>query len=350
MTMSKTNNLTVLLCLNGDKEPAKIMLDRQGALLRHALDEVNVNYVFSTNQDYDIVHLISYNQYKAYKKYRENDIKRGIPLVFSAFTEMLQVSDETEEGKLKNNKEKGLRPILKKIVKKYNKIDTDQVVFQDEKQERVSKALDIFSCPQKTIKLGARNYPRENYLPEELGAFRKYFCLSPDRKIIISYGSYEHSENLDILETIARIMPEYTFFFFGNKPSLLPRARKNKIANLFYEGPLPEQLYHSCLLSTEALFIPYKYHCDVSIILEAMKARVPIISTSNFLLENLLIDGKTAIITDSVKGIFTTISNISKVNYVDQAEEFASKYTSKSYGEELKNLYLEVLKRNVNKK
>ncbi len=49
-------------------------------------------------------------------------------------------------------------------------------------------------------------------------AFRDYFQLSADQKVIISVGLYFERKGIVDFVEIARRMPEYTFIWFGHTP------------------------------------------------------------------------------------------------------------------------------------
>ena len=66
----------VLLCFNGEKDENKFILDRAEVLLRYALESQNIEYTYDPREDYDLVHLFSINQYKAYLSFLGRKIKR----------------------------------------------------------------------------------------------------------------------------------------------------------------------------------------------------------------------------------------------------------------------------------
>ena len=335
MTKEKTNNimgLKVLLCGVGEKEPNRFVINRNQVLLRYALEERGIEYTYDLNEKCDLVHLLSLSQIKAYLQYRK---LKNIPAVFTAFL------SQADLEYMKSNE-------VYFDVSKISKFSAD-----------ISKVIVYFPCQELIFNhhqkggdvalasIGGKYYPTSNYSKVEIDAFRKYYKIEKDRKIIFSYGEYVFSKGIDTLEAVARIMPEYEFFFFGGKSGVLSNARHyekgNNIANLHYEDDIHRELYHSLLMNATALFIPYEYHVDTCLILEAMKANVAIVSNKNPFLFDLLIKDKTALIGESVEDFYNILKNVSEVNHTKEAFEYASKFTPSRYGEELEKIYLSVL-------
>ena len=326
--------MKVLLCLNGEKDDNRFVLDRNGVLLRYALESQNIEYTYDLKSDYDLVHLLSLNQYKAYLKNHHNKKKKVILSTFNDYADFKV--DQNEEGEMKL--------VFSKIFKKVDKIDTLLVNWYS--QSLLLKHNDVpFNV--EVVNIGTKDYSNEKYSKVEQEAFRKYYRIPNKHKIIFSYGEYAYSKGFDYLEAISRIMPDYEFFFFGGKAGVLSNSKSyektNKINNLHYEDNIPAELYHSLLLNASALYLPYQFSTDSCIVLEAMKAKIPVISAPNPIIFDLLVDKKTCLIGRNVEEWYQLLKNIDTNNCVQSAYKFSKNYTIKKYGQSLLGVYKKLI-------
>lgn len=335
-TMNKENKkIKVLLSLNGDKDPLKSILDRAGVLLRYALEAAGMEYTYDYKDDFDYVHLLSLNQYWAYRSIRKKALKASSsPLILTLFNDPLDLSNDSSQ------EEADFQKVLEKT---YKQVTADKVVCSCTSQALMIKHLNLFPSVN-MVGVGAKTYLKEEYSSAELNAFRQYYGLKEKDKVIISYGPYDYSKGIFELESVARVMPEYEFFYFGERKGVLANSKHfgkgNTIPNLHYVDFIPNELYHSMMFLATALFLPYKYHADTVVPLEAMKARVPIISAKNDILFDFLVDKKTSVVCENTDGFYHALKNIEKINYKNSALEFAEPFTPESYGKRLKEIYI----------
>ncbi len=336
--INSNKRIKVLLCLNGDKDINKPLMDRSGALLRYALEAVNIEYTYDIRENYDIIHLLSVNQYKAYLNMpNKNKLNKNVPVVLSMFNDSYDIKEDLD------NDEEDFLSVLTKAVKP---LDVNLVTCPWTSQTLILKHLNVFRSVN-LVNIGAKEYLKESYSPVELEAFKKYYGLEKDDKVIITIGQYNYSKGLAELEAISRIMPEYEFFFFGGQAGILSNSKhygkNNDIPNLHYEDHIPNELYHSAIFSATAAFFPYRYHVETSFILELMKAGVPVVSGNNPFLGDLLIDKKTALIGNSVEEFYKLLKNIKKENCAKKAKAFADQFTPLTYGTRLKEIYTRLI-------
>lgn len=334
--------MKVLLCLNGDKGNNKPVLDRDEVLLRYALDNAGIDYTYNYEENYDIVHVLSLDQYHAYlSKPKHKMISKHVPIVFSAFNDFNDLSSSFKEDVAE---EAGYMDSIQKTTKIMSEID--KIICNWPSQILLLKHLGA-SGKLEEVPLGSKTYKKNSYSATEINAFRKYYQLESHDKIIVSYGEYTFSKGLDVLEQTARVLPGYEFFFFGGRNGILSNpnhfGKINDIPNLHYEDHMPEELYHSAMFSTSALFLPYKYHVDSTIIVEAMKAGIPVVANNDPLLFDLLISNKTACLGETVEEYYNYLKNISMTNYAKEAKEFTNKLTIENYGHKLSEVYLSLI-------
>jgi 1,2-diacylglycerol-3-alpha-glucose alpha-1,2-glucosyltransferase len=330
----------VLLCLNGDKDAEKPLVDRAGVLLRYALEAVGIEYTYDPEEVYDFVHLVSLNQYWAFKTaLKKKRINKKAPVIMTLFNDPINIKNDEEDDK-----------VFKQTASLYSDLEADAFICPWSSEALIIKHLNILHDVSQAA-IGAKDYDQKSYSPEEMTAFCKYYSIEPGKKIIICYGEYEYSKGIDELESVARILPEYEFFYFGGTSGVLANSKHydkgNDIPNLHYEGSIPEELYHSAIFSAYAVFLPYRYHTDSTLLVEAMKGGVPIVSAFNPFLFDLLIDGKTALLGKSVEDFFRILKDLPRHNCAEGAKVFASELTPLAYGTKLKEIYNRAL---LNKK
>lgn len=332
------NSIKILLCLNGEKDSNKFVVDRNGLLLSRSLQSQQIEYTYDYKQNYDIVHVLSLNQLKTYYSLVKEEKRK--PVVLTLFNDIndFKITEFEEDGIFKLNTNK-----LYKAIE-----GISYLIVSWPCQELIMRHFDYLG-KIKTIYLGSKDYTKTSYLDIEKNAFRKFYQLPEDRKIIFTYGEYDYSKGIDILEAVSRMLPEYEFFFFGGKSGILSNSqhyeRVNDIKNLHYEDHIHRELYHSLLMNASCLFLPYKFHSDTAMVLEAMKQGVPVVANKSPFMYDLLIKDKTALIGEKIEDFFKYIKDVSKKNYAKQAREFVLPYTVESYGKSLKQLYLKILNR-----
>lgn len=159
-------------------------------------------------------------------------------------------------------------------------------------------------------------------------AFKSFYQIPEHKKVVISLGQYQNQEDLDLFNGIARINPEYVFLFFGEegkelvKVKLLQRLAIN--TNTQYLKTIPEELYHSALVSADALFIPQKNLMYPLAILDFMAHKVPIIAYKNNNFRDLVND-ETALIPQNFAELYHSFRTLFLVNKAQQAYEYVKR-------------------------
>jgi glycosyltransferase involved in cell wall biosynthesis len=342
--MNNDRKIKVLLCLNGDKDTNKPLIDRAGVLLRYALESAGIEYTYDFHEAFDLVHLLSLNQYKAFQNVPTKAlINKKAPVVVSLFNDFNDFKDELSESD---------EDFQNQVLKAFKPIKANLILCNWNAQMLILKHLNIFKTVN-LVNIGARSYDQDTYSETEKKAFRKYYGVGEKAKIIIGYGEYSYDKGLDTMEALSRIMPEYEFFYFGGKTGIFSNPKhyekNNDIPNLHYEAHVPEELYHSAIMNATAAFVPFKYHVDSVYLLELMKAGVPIVSSPNPFLYDMLVKDKTALLGESVEEYFHLLKNIKKVNCAEGAKEFAAQFTPETYGKRLKEVYSRLIIANSEK-
>ena len=162
-------------------------------------------------------------------------------------------------------------------------------------------------------------------------AFKSYYQIPKNKKVIISLGQYQNQEELDLFNGIARINPEYTFLFFGEegkdsvKVKLLQRLAIN--SNTQYFKIIPEVLYHSALFSADAFFIPQINIMYPAAVIDFMAHKVPIIAYKNNNYRDL-INVNTSIIANSFAELYHSFRSLFLINKSQEAYEYIKRFAN----------------------
>ena len=333
---SNIPNIKVLLCLNGRNDPYKFLHDRQLTLLRYALEAAGIDYTFDPRGDYDVVHLLTRDQLKAYRGAEKN--VKNVPIVLSLFNTPL---------KNRGNPSDPLRPFLKTVESKtaFGKKDVASFVVSLEKYRQILNALNVQNT--ELVSIGAKDYEKENYGEQELGAFRSYYRLNPEQKFFISYGEDSKKRAEDYIR-LALSVPDADFFYFGeNDPSycssMMLKLYEKKIYNLHFAGPMPEELYHSALFSAEGMILLDPFHTEVSMVIEAMKANLPVFSVRNEFLKEIFVEGKNVLVYPSALELSKGVLDYGQSTKGLCPKETVSELSCESYGDQLVDVYQKLI-------
>ena len=181
-----------------------------------------------------------------------------------------------------------------------------------------------------------------------LCAFRKCYGLDENTPVIINFGVYNPDNGFNDYESLARIMPDVEFFFFGARNGLFNASehynKASSLTNLHYEEMLPYELYDSAICTTSAIVLTGQFHVESVILHEAMNNGLPIISAKNGMLFDLLINDKTATIVDSFDSLYNAVVNINKNEVIlDNAKELTNTFDYEKKGQALKEMYEKII-------
>jgi glycosyltransferase involved in cell wall biosynthesis len=157
----------------------------------------------------------------------------------------------------------------------------------------------------------------------ERKAFRSFYQIAPDKKIILSYGSYDNP-NLIEIESVARMNPEYQFLFFGKGHkewiSLNLMDRLMKAPNIRYLSVLPEELYHSALLNVSGVLFMENTVSFPCFLFDLIENEVPIISYRNNSLPEL-INEETALVPKDFMSLYRSITSLHQFDKTKHTKE-----------------------------
>lgn len=160
-------------------------------------------------------------------------------------------------------------------------------------------------------------YESDEILTSERSAFRSFFRIPKEKTVVVSFGFKRDAESFSILENLSRVFPDYEFLYFGNlEKEFLRRKMQERLAkqtNIHYVSTLPEELYHSALLSIDAVFFPQVFLTYPTILFDFISHGVPIVASRAIDLPEL-VNEKTALLPRDFPSLYKALRNIKTEN------------------------------------
>lgn len=297
--------------------------------LEKSFKSVGIELVSDIDEEFDIAYFLSASNIISYES---ELIKKKKPVVLQAFSDIY-------DSEFKANKLPTLRKDAERV---YNLVDMILVGFNS--QKIILRHYNISSPIEVVPTVTEYQLDREDKYNKN--AFKSAYGVAKDIPVVINYGIYDTDNGFEEYEALARIMPDIEFFFFGAKNGLFNSseyyARNINLKNMHYEGVLPLELYDSAMATVTAIVITGRYHVEHIILAEAMRAGVPIISSKNGVLFDLLIGDKTSYICETIDDYYHALKNLDK-EYVKNAYELISQSSYFEQGSRLKSIFLDLI-------
>lgn len=256
--------MKVLLYFEGEKVISKSGIGRAMKHQMAALTSQGIEYTTDPNDDYDILHINTIGPGSAplIKKCR----KLGRKVIYHAHS----TEEDFRNSFMLSNQ---IAPAFKKrLVYLYSKADRIITPTPYSKSLIESYGIDL---PIHAISNGI-DLDRFNYNEENIQAFRDYFKLQDNQKVIISVGLFfERKGILDFIE-VAKRMPQYTFIWFGHVPLYsIPKNIRNIVTkdhpeNVIFPGYISGSVIEGAYCGADAFFFPSKEETEGIVVLEAL--------------------------------------------------------------------------------
>lgn len=194
--------------------------------LKSALEIKNVPYTTSIVDTYDVIHFLSFDD-----ELRINDaVEAKIPTVFSA----LYCESDISARILTDTKK-----ISVKGLKLLNKVDV--ILVSDKSSKEMLEGNGVNSLIEVvTPGVNTARFKFSSELEEDI--FYNYYQLEKNQKFIVVVGTYEDKNTRKKLIEIAKKVPNYPIYYFGN-------AKINQVAKL--DNRSPDNLKFSSLTNDE---------------------------------------------------------------------------------------------------
>ncbi|TDW26003.1 1,2-diacylglycerol-3-alpha-glucose alpha-1,2-glucosyltransferase [Breznakia blatticola] len=239
-----------------------------GRAMKHqmaALESQGIDYTTDpTDENYDILHVNTYmiNSSRLISKAE----KAGKKVVVHAHS----TEEDFRDSFVLSNQ---IAPIFKKIIMNVYS-QGDYILTPTPYSKRILEGYGL-TQPIEAVSNGI-DIHRFNYNEEKVKAFRKYFSLKEDQKVVIGVGLYfDRKGILDFVEAAKRL-PEYTFIWFGYTPLYtVPKhirevVSENDIPNLLFPGYVKGPIIEGAYSGANAFFFPSKEETEGIVVLEAL--------------------------------------------------------------------------------
>lgn len=117
-------------------------------------------------------------------------------------------------------------------------------------------------------------------------AFRKFFQVDKDKKLIVSFGSYLDNKDYLLFDALIRNTADCQFIYIGENYQELKKKslqeRLNNPSNIININSLPQELYSSMIYSIDAVLITSKVISYPTVLFDFISNNKEIILNDNF--------------------------------------------------------------------
>ena len=244
-----------------------------GRAQAHQLKALQLHGIETTtdpNDDYDILHINTYGLNSTSIISKAKELNK--PVIYHAHS----TEEDFRNSFLFSNQ---ISPVYKKrLVSLYSM--ADYIITPTPYSKNLLESYGI-SVPINAISNGI-DLNRYQYNEDKVKAFRKYFNLNEDSKVVISVGLYfERKGLLDFIE-VCKMLPQYTFIWFGyTNPMFIPKNMKDALNyypdNLILPGYVKGPIIEGAYLDSDCFFFPSYEETEGIVVLEALASKTKIV-------------------------------------------------------------------------
>lgn len=340
---SKGEKMKILLYQKGEKTLSKSGIGRAMEHQVRALTLANVDFTTDEKEDYDIVHINTFDfgaRSMANKALKEN--KR---VVYHAHS----TEEDFRNSFVFSN---ALSPIFKRhIISSYEL--GHYIITPTPYSKSILEGYGITN-PIFAVSNGIDlDRFKKDESKEQL--FREHFNLSKDAKVVVSVGLYFERKGLPDFMEVARMLPEYTFIWFGHTPlasvpSAIREAIKEKPDNVVLPGYISGDIIEGAYTSANAFFFPSYEETEGIVVLEALASRCQVIVRDIGVYDPWLVDKVNCYKGNSVGEFAALISNCVEGVLEPTVEEgylTAKNRSIEAIGFRLKSIYEQLMEENI---
>ncbi len=120
------------------------------------------------------------------------------------------------------------------------------------------------------------------YKQENVDAFKKYFNIEPNQKVVIGVGLLFERKGIHDFIEVARTMPEVKFIWFGHLSRFattyfIKKHIKQKPDNLIMAGYVDGSVIKGAFSSSDCVFFPSYEETEGIVVLEALASKTPVV-------------------------------------------------------------------------
>lgn len=189
----------------------------------------------------------------------------------------------------------------------------------------------------------------DRFNPDEkkVQAFREYFSLKPEDKVIISVGWLFERKGFDTFCEVASLLPEYKFIWFGDKNLSMPTANirhwiEHKPENVILPGYIDGEVIIGAYLGCDVFFFPSREETEGIVVLEALAAKCQVLVRDIGVYDGWLFDGQNCYKANDVEAFASKIRQLVHHELKDLREAGYQTALSKGFkaiGQQLQEVY-----------
>lgn len=304
-----------------------------------ALESAGIAYTLDPNDEYDLLHINTIGPISMATIAQAR--RRGKAILFHAHS----TEEDFKNSFIFSNQ---VAPLFKKhLISMYSQ--ADEIVTPTPYAKRLLESYGI-KTPISYISNGI-DIDKYKYDDDKAYAFRRYFGLKKEQKVVIGVGLYLKRKGLHDFLDVAVLFPDITFIWFGFSPSIsipndLRVKIKNHAPNVILPGYVKGAIIEGAYMDSDLFFFPSYEETEGIVVLEALAAKCPVLIRDIGVYEDWLENDVTCYkahnnseFADKIKAFYEN----KLVNTVDKAYELAIDRTLDKIGLRLKELYTKVL-------
>jgi len=332
--------MKVLLYFEGESLISSSGIGRAMKHQQQALDCVGIEWTCDPNDDYDILHINTFGPNSLYMIKHARDMGRKV--IYHAHS----TEEDFRNSFVFSN---AIAPMFKKhLVNVYSQ--ADYIITPTVYSKRLLEGYGI-SQPIEAISNGI-DLQRFVYDSEKVKAFRRYFSLNKQDKVVLCVGLFfERKGILDFVE-VAKCLPEYKFIWFGAIHSLMIPTQIREIiqgkhpSNVIFPGYVKGSILEGAFSGSDVFFFPSYEETEGIVVLEALASHQNVIVRDIGVYDGWLVDGINCYKGKCNADFIKLICGVVEKDFPSLKEEgykIAEQRSLAVVGEQLKDVYEKVM-------
>ena len=313
-----------------------------GRALKHqqlALQSAGIEWTCNPNDDYDILHMNTVGPNSGHILKQAKDA--GCKVIYHAHS----TEEDFRNSFVFSN---ALAPVFKKhLMNLYSQ--ADHIITPTEYSKKLLEGYGL----RQSISAVSNGIDLERFVynEEKVKAFRKYFSLSENDKVVLCVGLFfERKGILDFVQ-IARRLPNYKFIWFGSIHNLMIPAHVRDVVqgnhpkNVIFPGYIKGSVLEGAFSGSDVFFFPSYEETEGIVVLEALASHQNVIVRDIGVYEDWLLDGVNCYKgknQDMFVELITGVIEQTLPSLKNEGYKIAEKRSIQVIGQELKAIYEKV--------
>lgn len=304
--------------------------DRLRKSIKGSLEAIKLEYTTSVFDDYDLVHFINIHNTSKVKLAKESKL----PIIINAlYCENIHksaiVQFKKDELKLKGKYRRCL-----------NLADVVLVPGDEAKKflisEKVTSKIIVFKPP-----VNLKHFKMQDEADRNL--FFRYFTEREGVQYVLSIGDYDNEIEMKNLIDVAHLCQNIKFYFFGANYSLWSNKELDDIpSNVVLSDLVESDVFRSALMNSQVLLVLDPKKKEAINVVEAMAAKVQVMSFNDPHDESYLKNGENAYLCNGAYDLAKCLESYLKGKLkptIEQAYKLACEHDLENSGKRLLKIY-----------